>query len=92
LRLSSRSFSLSWYVKQRLNRTTPGTLNDETDHRTRSLNGQPRSDRASQIDPVQRVIFESRSQSRIQIKLEKPDDGPTREPADQTGRIAPRPR
>jgi hypothetical protein len=45
-----------------------------------------------QIDPGQGVIFESRSQSRIQITLEKPDDGPTREPAGQTGRIAPRPR
>jgi len=43
-----------------------------------------------QIDPGQGVIFEGREYSRIQIKLEKPDDGPkTKEPASPTGPIVP---
>jgi hypothetical protein len=41
-----------------------------------------------EIDPGQGVIFEVRAPSRIVIKLEKPDDGPTRrEPVPPRGRI-----
>jgi hypothetical protein len=46
-----------------------------------------------QIDPGQGVIFESRAYSRIQITLEKPDDGPKlKEPARPAGLIANRAR
>jgi hypothetical protein len=39
-----------------------------------------------QVGPGQGVIFESRSESRIQIKLEKPDDGPeAKEPSRRPG-------
>ena len=47
----------------------------------------------AQIDPGQGVIFESRAYSRIQIKLEKPDDGPkSKEPPRPSGLIANRAR